>query len=215
VPPYGLYYQVSQLTALGDVFSALDLLAQRGAVLDDETRVTLQLTAYAHQGARRPLQQLVDRLLGPKLNLPVIKILSAQLIRYPDPEILAQLHARFRAEKMPFNTDTAGAYFSLLCTAGVNADWPLFSELRATITDKAGVSAGFLASVEDFFRGRSSATRITALVPGLPLPLEVNYALITRYPGPPSGPALSKPAAPGASNGPNSQTPTATSPRNP
>ncbi len=133
-------------------------------------------------------------MLGQKLSLPVIKILSAQLIRYPDPAVLEQLHARFRAEHIPFNTESAGAVFSLLCAAGVNADWPVFTELRATITNKAGASAGFLSAVEDFFRGRSSATRITALLPGLPLPLEINYALIARYPGSPPVPAKHSPA---------------------
>ncbi len=185
VPPYGIYYQVQQLTELGDAITALDLLGRNGTALDDETRVTLQLAAYAHQGAQAPLQRLVDQLLGQKLSLPVIKILSAQLIRYPDPAILAQLQARFRAEHIPFNTESAGAIFSLLCAAGVNGDWPMFNELRASITEQAGTSSAFLAAVETFFRGRSSATRITSFLPALPLPLEVNYALISRYPGPP------------------------------
>ncbi len=51
LPPYGIYYQVSQLTELGDVFTALDLLGRNGTALDDETRVTLLLAAYARQGA--------------------------------------------------------------------------------------------------------------------------------------------------------------------
>jgi len=185
IPPYGFYYQVNQLTELGDVFASLDLLARNGATLDDETRVTLQLAAFARQGARLPLQRLVDQLLGPKLTLPVVKILTVQLIRYPDAALLAQLHARFRAEHIPFTTETAGAVFSLLCAAGVNADWPVFNELRTTITNQAGASAPFLTAVEAFFRGRSSSTRITSLLPGLPLPLETTYALIERYPGTP------------------------------
>ncbi|MEO6876531.1 MAG: hypothetical protein ABI222_17080, partial [Opitutaceae bacterium] len=55
VPPYGVYYQVSQLIQLGDVFAALDRLASNGTQLDDETRVTLQLAAYARQNVRPPL----------------------------------------------------------------------------------------------------------------------------------------------------------------
>jgi hypothetical protein len=193
VPSYGIYYQVSQLTEFGDVFAALDLLGRNGVTLDDETRVTLLLAAYAHQGAQAPLQRLVDQLLGQKLSLPVIKILSVQLIRYPDPAILAQLQARFRAEHLPFNTESAGAVFALLCAAGVNGDWPMFTELRATITGQSGTSAAFLSAVEAFFRGHSSATRITSFLPALPLPLEVNYALIARYPGPPPAPAQHSP----------------------
>ena len=186
VPPYGLYYQVNLLTEAGDVFAALDLLARANGRVDDEARVTLQLAAYARQGARRPLQQLVDQLLGPKLSLPVIKILAAQLIRYPDPLILGQLHARFRSEQIPFTTESAGAVFSLLCAAGVNADWAKFHELSTSITQHSGATPLFLTAVEAFFRGQSSSTRITSFLPGLPLPLEVNYALIARYPGAPA-----------------------------
>ncbi len=194
LPPYGLYYQVDQLTELGDVFTALDLLARSGASLDDESRVTLQLAAFAHQGARAPLQRLVDQLLGPKLSLPVIKILSAQLIRYPDAALLHQLQSRFRAEPVPFNTESAGAVFALLCAAGSNADWSAFNEVRATITAQSPGGVALLTAVENFFRGRSSSSRITSLLPALPLPLEVNYALIERYPGT-TTPALS-PAKP-------------------
>ena len=200
VPLYGIYYQVSQLTELDDVFGALDLLGRNGTALDDETRVTLLLAAYAHQGAHAPLQRIVDQLLGQKLSLPVIKILSVQLIRYPDPASLNQLYARFRAEQIPFNTESAGAVFSLLCAAGVNADWSKFSELRALVSDRSNSSSAFLSAVEAFFRGQSSATRITSFLPALPLPLEVNYALIARYPGtavpalsPSKGPATAKP----------------------
>ena len=195
VPPYGLFYQVNQLIELDEVYAALDLLGRNGAALDDDTRVTLLLAAYAHQGAHGPLQRLVNQLLGQKLSLPVIKILSAQLIRYPDQAVLDPLYAHFRAEHVPFNTDTAGAVFSLLCAAGVNADWPKFGELRALVTDHSSSNSAFLSAVEAFFRGRSSATRITAYLPALPLPLEVNYALIARYPGP-LVPALSPRTSP-------------------
>jgi hypothetical protein len=222
VPPYGVYYEVSVLTDLGDVFAALDLLGRSGAQLDDETRVTLQLAAYAQQGAERPLQRLADQLLGQKLSLPVIKILAAQLIRYPNAPLLDQTCARFRAEQIAFTTESSGAVFALLCAAGVNADWPRFHELRQLIMAHGGASQAFLTAVEAFFRGTSSSTRITSFLPVLPLPLEVNYALIARYPGAAapavspsklravSGPALSKrsasvvsPPALSLSNGPN------------
>jgi hypothetical protein len=189
VPPYGIYYQVSRLTELGDAFAALDLLERAGSKLDDETRVTLQLTIYARQGAPRPLQYLVDQVLAQPLNAPVIKILTAHLIRYPDQPVLDQLYARFRSVQMPFTTDNAGAFFALLCAAGANADWPKFHELGATIMEHAGAKQAFLTAVEAFFQGRSTSTHITSFLPALPLPIEVNYALIARYPVTPVGPA--------------------------
>jgi hypothetical protein len=41
-----------------------------------------------------------------------------------------------------------------------------------------------LGFVESFFRGQTTQTRAAALLPALPLPLEVEYALLARYPGP-------------------------------
>jgi hypothetical protein len=193
LPPYAVYYQVEELIQLGDVFAAVEELARHGAPLDDEARVTLQLAAFAKQGARAPMQALVDQLLGPKLTLPVIKILTVQLIRSPDPALLNQLYARVRAEKIPLTTESAGTILSLLCATGVAGDWQKFGELRAQITGNTGSSQAFLAGVEAFFRGRSGATRITSLLPALPMPLEVNYALISRYPGPASGAAVHLP----------------------
>ena len=193
VPSYGIYYQVSELTALGDVFAALDRLEIAGPQLDVETRVTLMLDAYARQGARKSLQRLVGGLLAQKLNSAVIKVLSTQLIRQPDPPILDQFYARFQKEQMPFSTENAGAYFSLLCAAGVNGDWPKFHALGANIVNAGGLTQSFLTGVEAFFRGRSTSTRVTSLLPSLPLPLEVNYALIERYPGAPAGRAKPKP----------------------
>ena len=196
LPPYGVFYQVSRLTELGDAFAALDALDRNGSALDTETRVSLELAAYARQGSQRPLHQLVTRLLASKLNLPVLKVLAAHLIRYPDQAVLDQVYTRFRAEPLPFTTDSAGVYFSLLCAAAVNADWPKFDALRTSITEHAGSSQAVLAAVEAFFRGRTGATRITSYLPALPLPIEVNYALIERYPGA-TAPAVS-PSKPGA-----------------
>ena len=193
VPPYGIYYQVSMLTDLGDVFAALDLLGRSAAQLDDETRVTLLLAAYARQGADRPLQRLADQLLGQKLTLPVIKILAAQLIRYPNAQLLDQTCARFQADSIPFTTESSGAIFALLCAAGVNRDWSRFHELSKVILEHAGASQAFLSGVEAFFRGTSSSTRIISFLPVLPLPLEVNYALITHYAAPPAAPISFRP----------------------
>jgi hypothetical protein len=203
VPAYGIYYRISWLTEQGDVLGALDLLGRNRAQLDDETRVTLQLAAYAQQGARRPLQDLVDQLLGPPLSPPVIKILAAQLIRYPDPPLLRQFYSRFRSAPVPVTTENAGVIFALLCATGVNADWPRFRELGASLTEQSGTTQAFLTAVEAFFRGQSNATRITSFLPALPMPLEVNYALIARYPGT-TGPNLGTVGLPALSpsNGP-------------
>ena len=155
-------------------------------------------------------------MLSQNLTLPVIKILAAQLICYPNAHLLDQTCARFQTSNLPFNTESSGAIFALLCAAGVNRDWTRFHELSQLILEHAGANQAFLTGIEAFFRGTSTATRVTSFLPVLPLPLEVNYALITHYSGAgASAVSASKPRAgsgpapgkPSASNGPSSNAP--------
>jgi hypothetical protein len=188
LPPYGVYYQVSQLLDLGDVFAALDQLAAAGPELDPETRVTLELAAYARQGAHRPFQQLVDQLLGQRLSLPIVKIVTTQLIRQPDPVVLDQLYALMQRQPIPITSESAGVYFSFLCAAGVQGDWAKFHALGRIMSGGASLTPPLYATVEAFFRGRTTSSRITSVLPALPLPVEVTYTLIERYPGLPASP---------------------------
>ena len=187
VPTYSVYYQISQLISAGDGFAAIDRIGASAAQLDPETRAALALAAFAKQGARRPYQQEVDLLLSPKLSLPVIKILTVQLIRQPDQATLDQLFQKLARDPVAFNTDSAGIYFSLLCAAGVQGDWAKFNTLAKTIGDVSGMNPAFALAVESFFRGRSTSPRVTSILPALPLPIEVTYALIEKYPSKPPG----------------------------
>lgn len=195
-PPFTLYYRVSALTALGNTLDAIDLLLRSPIKLDDEASTTLKLDAYAAAGMKRLLQNQVDALLSARLDLPRIKILCAHLIRWPDAEIFARLYDGVARSQLTLSSESAGIWFSLLCTAGVVGDR---EHLRAFVERlKHESNAPFLAlsSVEAFFRGESSIERITTLLPVLPLPLEVDYALIDRYPGPPRNGSITPPRKP-------------------
>ncbi|MDB6170620.1 MAG: hypothetical protein JWM88_3484 [Verrucomicrobia bacterium] len=183
LPPYGIYYRIEQLIALGEIPAAREHIDASVGELDLETRVALQLSACAREGAAAPLQQQVDLLLAPRLSLPVIKLLAAQLIRHPDSRVFAQLFEKFSREPVPFNTESAGVYFSFLCAAGVEGDWDKFHSVGRLITAGSGMNPSFLLAIESFFRGRTTSTRATSILPVLPLPIEVTYALIERYPG--------------------------------
>ena len=193
-PAYSVYYRVEALTTLGDTFAALDLLArQPPGRIDDEAGVTLRLDAYAGGGNSGLRQREFGRLLQ-QLNLPRIKILCAHLIRYPDRALYTQLCDRVAQIDLPLSTDTAGIWFSLLCTAGAVNDNALLIAYSRKL--KGASSTPFLAlgALEAFFRGETVEKRITSFLPILPLPLEINYALIERYPGParPNQPPLLK-----------------------
>ena len=183
-PPFTFYYRASTLTALGETFDALDVLGRAAGRLDYEAVVTLTLDAYAAAGAQHLLRHEIDSLLAAKLNLPVIKILCAHLIRRPDPEIFAQLCDKVQSDQIPLNTESAGIWFSLLCTAGVVGDADRLHTFAVMLKQASNSPFLALSTVEAFFRGDAATQRITTLLPILPLPLEIDYALIDRYPGP-------------------------------
>jgi hypothetical protein len=193
-PDFSLYYRASLLSELRDPFAALDLIDRQPGILDGEAVLTLRLDALARAEMRRPLQQEIDRALAQPITLqtlPLVKVLCAHLIRHPDAATFDRLAQKIGREKLPLQTDSAGIWFSLFCTAGVVGDRPRLHELTARLRNVSDKPFMALSTVEAFFRGQTAERRITTFLPLLPLPLEVTYALLERYPH--SG----TPAAPG------------------
>jgi hypothetical protein len=183
-PPFALFYRVETLIELGDTFAAMDLLAKHPGLLDPEAEVTLRLAAYAAGGLKNPLRQEIDTLLAPRLTaatLSVVKILCAQLIRYPDQPTFERLMAKVERDQLAMNTETAGGWFALLCTAGAVDDKTRLHELTARLKQASKTPFVALGIVEAFFRGQTTDRRITTFLPILPLPMEIHYALLERY----------------------------------
>ncbi|MSU22741.1 MAG: hypothetical protein EXS32_02845 [Opitutus sp.] len=189
-PAFTLFYRITLLTALGDTLAAQDLLVRDSGRLDLEARRTLRLEALAAAGATQLLQREIDALLGPRLTLALIKDLCAHLIRRPNQEIFAQLCAKVERDQLALNTESAGIWFTLLCTAGAIGD---HTRLHAFVVSlKQASNTPFLAlnAIESFFRSDRTTRRATGFLPILPL--EINYALIERFSGPARTPAPAK-----------------------
>jgi hypothetical protein len=182
-PAFTVFYRVNALIALREPLRAVDLLEQNRRQLDDEAALTLLLDAYAVSGSRL-LRQNVDALLAQRLNAPALKLLCAHLIRHPNTEIFEQLWARISRDPLPLNTETAGAWFSLLCAAGTVGDQERLHELTTKLKHASDTPFLALSVVEAFFRGETAERRINAFLPVIPLPLDVTYALIERYGAP-------------------------------
>lgn len=193
-PPYTYIYRVESLAALGNTKEALDFLeASRPALHDDEAYLTLRLDCLARAGAEAALRADVEAyLLGPPVNQPRLKVLCAQLIRHPDRRLFEEVCAKVDREAMPLNDNTAGGWFSLLCTAGAVGDTPMVHTLALRLRNASPTPFVALQIVETFFSPGASEKRATSFLPFLPVPLEVSYALIEKYPG---TPAAAAPAA--------------------
>lgn len=188
-PAFSQFYQIAELTELGRGLEAVDLLGRYGAQLDDAARATLLLDAYATLGADSARDRLVATLLARPFNVPTARLLAAHLIRHPSPVVLHALFRQIDHERPPLSDSTLEAYLALGCAAGVARDWPKLETVSRFISGHGEGSAFTLHLVEAFFRGNTRQTRIAALLPALPMGLEVYYALLERYPGEPPPPA--------------------------
>lgn len=183
MPAFANYFQIETLIQQGDAMLALDLLAQYGRAIDDEARATLQLEAFALTNSASLTQQLASALLSAPPNLPTIKILTAHLVRHPDQAVLDGVYANFLRADFAVTNDSLGIYFSMFCAAGVAKDWGKVHALERRLKQSTGGNFVMLALLETFFRGDATQTRISAFLPAVPMPLEVTYALLERYPG--------------------------------
>jgi hypothetical protein len=183
-PAFAKYYQISELIALGDGMTAVDLVGKYSSTFDDVARVTLLLEAYAQLGAQQQRQRLASTILASELKTPAVSVLAAHLIRHPDPEILNQLFTRFTRAKIELSDQTLEAFLALYCTAGAARDVPKMRVIGSFLAQHGEGSRFTLSVAGAFFRGETPLTRVSAILPALPVPLEVSYALLERYPGP-------------------------------
>jgi len=194
--PFSLFYRVNCLIELGAVLPALDLLARHPRVLDRGDEAALRLDAFAVHGATANLNRQLDELLAGRFDSTSIRIICAHLIRHPNQSAFDRLWDKMDRLGVPINDETAGSWFSVMSSAGAVGDTTRLHQLVARLKSSANTPFVALGVVEAFFLGELTDRRITVLLPLLPLPLEVTYALLERYPPPP--PAVASPAASGA-----------------
>jgi len=179
---YAVYYQATELTALGFPDEALLALDRAAALLPGPEYLALRLDAYAAKGWRSLVQNEIEFALSPPVRASLIESLCAHLIRHPDAELVADLFARLQQNPLPPSAASYQATLALFCAAGANADWPDFRAARNMLRQLSGAPFKALDTVESFFRDTSANRRIGNVLPLLqPLDLDVTYALFEHY----------------------------------
>ena len=180
-PAFTLYYRVSTLLDLREPMAARDVLDRHPGVDLGDARISLGWRAYAEAGAMQPLRIESESLLSQRLNAATVIFFCGHLIRNPDTALFERLWARLEREPLPLSTENAGAWFSLFAAAGAGNQRTRLQELGTRLKNASSTPFVALGLVEAFFRGETPDRRVTSFLPILPLPIEINYALIDRY----------------------------------
>ncbi len=177
--PYLFYYRIDWLIGAGYAGDALFQLNREQGRLPGPDRCRLNLDAYAALGWQGILQDQVGRLLAAGQDgTPLLELLCAHLIRYPNSTVLAQVADAFGRNPPVPADQSIGTYLSLYCAAGASGDW---KRLQAAGTAMKAISGGKIVALdvfERYFRTSGRSGSIERYLPVLPsLPIDVMYAL--------------------------------------
>lgn len=182
---YDRVYRVEALLRRSFPVDALDMLRQLRPGLTGRDVARLAFAAYAELGEPGRLQQEFSALLAPErqLHASEITLLAVHLVTYPDQHLLKLTIAALpRIPVKPADASMEAA-IALFCAAGVQDDAAGMAKVKQVIAEMLSVKASGLDRLEAFFLDTQPHRPIETLLPGLaPLSLELNYALLERYP---------------------------------
>jgi hypothetical protein len=178
--PFLVYYWVDRQLHAGMTDEALATLRRNGPRLDARDRMELFFGAYSAEGWQVILRGEAERMLASGTNTVSVELISAHLIRHPDPVLLERLFAAVYRQPLPANSDLVGMYTSLFCAAGVGGDWMRLEAAAAELRSVTHAQFANLTVAEAFFRGGAQQPtvpleRCLGVLHGLPV--DVSYAM--------------------------------------
>lgn len=180
--PFIPYYCASTLIRIGDAKSAVELLEIGAARFGDNERYRLRLDAFAVLGWKSVHEADVELLLTLPPTAPIVELLATHLVKYPNQHVLDRLFARLQDAPLPLVREAHSAYMALFCAAGVGRDFAKMDAVIETLKELSGSSLLTITSFADFFRDAAPQQRVETFLPTVPLPLDLTYAMLARYP---------------------------------
>lgn len=172
------YYQVERLLLCGQPDQANDLLTAYGNRLPPDESAFLRLRIYHAKGWSSLLPSEYDNLLQYPLTPRLANQFCAYLIIHPAPELLAGYADRFARQGPPLNADTVPLYHATYLAAALANDPARAEILRAEITKFTSSDARVLRGLVELLKAGKPDPRYSRILPLVPLPTEVIYAIL-------------------------------------
>lgn len=184
--PYLPYYQIDRLLRHGYVDQANAVLDNyRGALRPDEATF-LRLRVYQAKGWTSLVDPELDSLLRYEMSPRIIGQFCSYLIKYPNPAFFAHYHDRFVAAALPVNADTISLYQASYLAAILSGNTARAEKIAGRITQYTASNARVLRGLGELLKGPADHDRLIRILPLVPLPTEVLYAVLDRPGTPPA-----------------------------
>lgn len=178
--PYVPFYQAARLMDLERHEQAGELIEAYGARLPREEAAFLRLRLF---GARR-WTSLMGAEYDNLLSYPMTPRLAAQfcawLILSPDRQAFARYADRFQHFGPPVSADTLPLYHANYLAAVACRDTARAEQIAGAITHFTAANGKAMRAVADLLAQGAGHAQVAQLLPLVPLPVEVIYAILER-----------------------------------
>jgi tetratricopeptide (TPR) repeat protein len=178
--PYLPFYQAEKLMDLGRHEQAGELINAYGSRLPVEESAFLRLRLFRAQKWTSLMEPEYDNLLTYPMTPRLAAQFCAWFVRSPDPAAFARYADRFQLHGPPLNSDTLPLYHATYLAAAVCQDTARSEQLAATITRFTAANAKAVRAVGDMLMQGAGQPQLSQLLPLVPLPVEVIYAILDR-----------------------------------
>ena len=174
------YYQVDRLLRHGETDRANDLLHAYGSQLQPDEAAFLRLRVYQAKEWISLAGPELEALLRYEMAPRIIAQFCAYLVNRPDPVLFARFHARLAAANLPVNAETVPLHQAVYLAATLAGDAMRAEQVITAINQYTSSDARVLRGLGQLLKTPGLDPRLPRILPLVPLPTEVVYAILDR-----------------------------------
>lgn len=174
------YFQAAKLIELGRHDQAGELINAYGNRLPVEEAAFLRLRLFNAQQWSSLTGPEYDNLLSYPMSAQLAAKFCAWFLHAPDPAAFARYADRFEALGPPLNDESLPLYHANYLAAVACGDMSRAERIAATINRYTSANAKAMQALAELLARGAGPTHLTRLLPLVPLPVEVIYAILER-----------------------------------
>ena len=177
---YQPYYQVERLAGLGRFDQANEIVNAYGPHLPPDEAAFLRLRIFRAKNWTTLMETEYDTLLSYPMTPRLAAQFCAWFLRQPDPAAFARYADRFLQQGPEPTNESLPLYHATYLAAIACGDQGRSEQTAAVITGFTSSDAKALRAVAEVLTSPTNAAQLSQILPLVPLPLEVIYAILER-----------------------------------